>query len=259
MNEKQCGKVIDYLNDQLMEKERKEFEEHLRECPDCQEELQELEEIMGEFPSYMKETVPPSGMKERVLDRVFEEEEEKPEQEEARVIAPKPARWKVWAGALAAGLLLSIGGNIFAGLQLQQLSSQNDELETTLSDLQAALTELEDRGGTVSPLMQAQLASTGEEGQGMATMVDREAGAELLIQVNNLNQLEGDQVYQVWLIEGEKPEPAGTFTTNQEGNGAVTYRVDDENLKSWDAIAITKEPHANNQLPQGEIVLQAEL
>ncbi|WLR46395.1 anti-sigma factor [Halobacillus litoralis] len=267
MNDKQCENVLDYLNDQLTEKEKKEFENHLRECPDCQEEVKELENLMGDIPDYMKETTPPAGMRERILDGVFNDEEEhesEAEEKQTPVLSPKkPNKWKVWAGALAAGLLLSVGGNIFAGLQLQQLSSQNEDLESNLSDLQVALSELEDRenedGDTVTPTKRTQLASTGEAGSGVATLVDRNIGSELLVQVEELSQLEGDQVYQVWLIQGENPEPAGAFTTDGEGNGAVTFRIGEENQKSWDAIAITKEPQPNNQLPEGEVVLQAEL
>ncbi|MBN9653527.1 anti-sigma factor [Halobacillus sp. GSS1] len=267
MNDKQCENVLDYLNDQLTEREKKEFEQHLRECPDCQEEVQELENLMGDLPAYMKEAAPPAGMRERVLDGVFKDEEEQTYETEERqptMISPeKLNKWKVWAGALAAGLLLSVGGNIFAGLQLQELSTQNEDLESNLSDLQVALSELEDResenGDTVTPTERTQLASTGEAGSGVATLVDRSIGSELLVQVEELSQLEGDQVYQVWLIEGENPEPAGAFTTDGEGNGAVTFRIDEENQKSWDAIAITKEPQPNNQLPEGEVVLQAEL
>ncbi|REJ10447.1 hypothetical protein DYE48_02900 [Halobacillus trueperi] len=268
MNDKQCENVLDYLNDQLNEKEKNEFEQHLRECPDCQEEVQELEGLMGDIPAYMKEATPPAGMRERVLNGVFNEEEDghgyEAKEKQTPVLSPKkPNKWKVWAGALAAGLLLSVGGNIFAGLQLQQLSSQNEDLESNLSDLQVALSELEDResenGDTVTPTERTQLASTGEAGSGVATLVDRNIGSELLVQVEELSQLEGDQVYQVWLIEGENPEPAGAFTTDGEGNGAVTFRIDEENQKSWDAIAITKEPQPNNQLPEGDVVLQAEL
>lgn len=264
MNEKQCENVLDYLNDQLTEKEREAFQQHLRECPDCQAEVQELENMMGELPFHMKEATPPTGMRERVLDGVFNEREDEHEETEIPVIQPKkPNRWKVWAGALAAGLLLSIGGNIFAGLQLQQLASQNDNLESNLSDLEVALSELEDResedGETMTPTQRTQLASTSDTGEGVATLVERGIGSELLVQVEELNQLEGDQVYQVWLIEGENPEPAGAFTTDSAGNGAVTFRIDEENQKSWDAIAITKEPQPNNQLPEGDVVLQAEL
>ncbi|WP_082235929.1 anti-sigma factor [Halobacillus massiliensis] len=257
MSKQQCDKVLDYLNNKLTDQEKEEYENHLRECPECQEEVKELEEIMGEVPYHIEETEVPSGMKSRVLGGVFEEETEGTEH---HVIPSKPAKWKLWAGALAAGLLLSIGGNIFTGLQLQQLSSQNDQLESTLSDLQTVITQLEEQGrGTVSPLMQTQLASTGEAGQGIATMVDQEDGAELLVQVNEMTKLEEGTVYQVWLIEGENPEPAGAFTTNEEGNGAVTFHFDDENLKSWDSIAVTVEQEPNNPLPQGDIVLQAQL
>ncbi|WP_226582681.1 anti-sigma factor [Halobacillus litoralis] len=264
MNDKYCGKIIDYINDQLTDKEKQEFEKHLNECPDCQEELQELEDLMGDIPSYMNEVTPPPGMRERVLDEVFSEEDSKSDEPLRIEKNARTGKWKAWAGALAAGLLLSIGVNVFTGIQLNQLASQNEKLESNLTDIQVALSELQERqtdqSSPVKPSQRTQLASTGEGGgEGLATLIERKIGQELLIQVQDLAQLEGDEVYQVWLIDGETPEPAGSFMTDASGNGAVTFTLEEDGNKSWDAIAVSKEPQPNNTTPQGDIVLQSEL
>ncbi|MYL19640.1 hypothetical protein GLW04_07040 [Halobacillus litoralis] len=255
MNDKPCDHILDYINDQLSDIERKQFEKHLSECPRCQEELKELEDLMGDLPSYMEQTEPPSGMKQRVLDEVFSNEEE----DNTPVRTKRPVKWKAWSGVLAAGLLLSIGMNVYTGLEVSDLASENEQLESSLTEIQTALSELEDsESGTASPLQQTELASAeGTNAAGTATLLNRETKQELLVQTQNLENLEPGEVYQVWLIEGETPEPAGAFTTNDTGSGGVAFTINEE--KSWDAVAITKEPQTGNQTPQGDIILQAGL
>ena len=46
------------------------------------------------------------------------------------------------------------------------------------------------------------------------------------------------------------------FTTNANGEGATYFNIDN-NTEEWDTIAITLEPQAGNELPQGEVVLSA--
>ncbi|GGF14632.1 hypothetical protein GCM10010954_11560 [Halobacillus andaensis] len=264
MKDHKCEWVLDYINDQLTEEERIEFEQHLKECAECREEVNEIEGMMADVSSHIEEVDPPEGMKERVLHQVFAEETS-----ETNTVTPSKKSFaplsKVWTGALAAGLLLSIGANVLLGTQLQQLSSDNENLESTLSDIQVALSELEDEQNrnelaTASPFERASLSPTEEfGGGGLATMTQRETGYELLVQVQEMEELEEDQVYQVWLIEGQNPVPAGAFVTDDQGNGAVTFEMNEEDDQSWDAIAVTKEPQPNNEQPEGDIVLQAEL
>ncbi|MFG6149354.1 anti-sigma factor domain-containing protein [Halobacillus sp. B23F22_1] len=263
MKDYRCDWVLDYINDQLSEEERLRFEQHLHECGECREEVQEIENMMADISSHGEQVDPPEGMKGRVFSHVFAEETPG-----AETVTPSKktfaTRSKVWTGALAAGLLLSIGANIILGTQLQQLSSDNENLESSLSDIQVALSELEEEQNrnelaTASPFERASLSPTeGFGGGGLATMTQRETGYELLVQVQEMEELEEEQVYQVWLIEGENPVPAGAFVTDDQGNGAVTFEMNEED-QSWDAIAVTKESQPYNDQPEGDIILQAEL
>jgi predicted anti-sigma-YlaC factor YlaD len=71
-----CNKLIDYYNDQLTSHEKKEFEMHLKNCQSCQEELRELEEVLGDLTYLTPEQSLPPEMKQRILANVFEEDQE---------------------------------------------------------------------------------------------------------------------------------------------------------------------------------------
>lgn len=55
-----------------------------------------------------------------------------------------------------------------------------------------------------------------------------------------------------------QPVPAGAFTPNAVGEGAIYYTME-ENTEGWDTIAITWEPESGNETPVGEIVLSSEI
>ncbi|SFL89531.1 anti-sigma factor [Salibacterium qingdaonense] len=261
MENNTCHHLIDYINDRLTEEEKQAFEQHLQECETCREELQELEEAAGGISFHVKQVDPPDGLKGRVLGHVLEEEQK---EEPARVTAKKTwSRTKTVGTALAAGLLLSLGMNIYTTSQLQNLSSENQELEQELSDTRTALSDLQEEESGTSPGAQESIQTAAflpsDEGQsvGTAALVRQNDSAELLVQAQNLEALTNEEVYQVWLFEDGTPVPAGSFTTDEAGVGGVLYKLENRQ-RDWDAVAVSKEPQPGNEQPQGEVVMQAE-
>lgn len=236
-----CDHLIDYLNGTLNEDEKKQFEAHLAECPECRE----IVDMTGDLP-YLADPVEPNpGMKARILDAVFDEEEQPTPLAEVRKKrdTPPPAtakrgfRTSKWTPLVAAALLVSLLGNAYA---FYELSDQPDapaapEVAFETVDLQA---------------------SEAFEGTGTAALVHEEGALNLLVQANQLEPTSGDQVYQVWLLKDGQPIPTGAFTPSQENEGAVFFSLD-ENTEGWDTIAVTLEPNRGNTTPQGEIVLSA--
>ncbi len=145
---------------------------------------------------------------------------------------------------IAAVLLVSLLGNVFAYMQLQE------EPEQAAPEPAPTPPETAFQSVDLQP-------SEGFGGDATAAVIEEENGAlNLVVTAEQLAALEGDQVYQVWLIEGDNPIPAGAFTTNANGEGATYFNIDN-NTEEWDTIAITLEPQAGNELPQGEVVLSA--
>lgn len=244
-----CDQLIDYFNQYLSETEREQFEQHLATCSDCQEELEQLEALVGGVAFLSTPTEPPAGMKARVLDRVFAEEEQTSHPVAETVtplVKPSPRHEDVtplrtrskqttpaWGMmALAAALILSLVGNGYFFL------NQSDSNEI-------ALTESIPLDG---------------ESDGTAYLADQDGTRQLIVQTSGLTPLEANEVYQVWLIKGDEPIPTGAFVTDDKGNGTVIYTLDDNEVDTdWDTVAVTKEPERGNTLPEGDIVLSASL
>jgi hypothetical protein len=251
---KACECLLDYFNNTLTDDEKSLFENHLATCKECREELEELNMLTADLPFSAELVEPNEGMKDRILASVFEEPEkaeefEKPvktkEIEKLVEIKERKRRNYRWLQPLlAASLLLSLSANAYFYL------NQSDQ---ELSD--------SPREGTDEIVKQVQLAvSKGYEGNAEAAMIKKEEGMALVVQASNLKPLTGTEAYQVWLIDeaGEKFR-AGTFRTNSEGRGAVTYSVNYEGEHNWTTIAVTLEPTPDSQQPKGDIVLASQL
>lgn len=250
MNEMNCDHVIDYLNGTLTAEQMREFELHLNSCEDCRE----LLEAVGELPYLAEAAEPPAGMKARILANVFDDSQQEEEpvkkqeptletqqttpKQESKVVPmvkpPKQQTW--WRPMIAAVLLLSLLGNAYAFMKLS------------------------DEGGggqTESAFQSIDLqASEGFGGNAKAALVRDGDSLEVVVQADQLQELSGTEVYQIWLLKDGKPIPAGAFESDADGKGAAYYQLA-ANTEEWDTIAITLEPEAGNELPEGEIVLSA--
>lgn len=242
---KTCECLLDYFNNTLTDEEKSLFENHLATCKNCREELEELNMLTADLPFSAELAEPNEGMKERILASVFEETEQPEEIEKPVETKETKRRSYRWLQPLmAASLLLSLSANAYF-----YLNQNGQEISNPPRD------------GTDEIVKQVQLAvSEGYEGNAEAAMIKKEEGMALVVQASNLKPLTGNEAYQVWLIDeaGEKFR-AGTFRTNSEGNGAVTYSVNYEGEHIWTTIAVTLEPTPDSQQPKGEIVLASQL
>lgn len=252
-----CDRLIDYFNGDLDEQEKKAFEEHLLECNECREELEELRALTGDLPYASEPVEPPEGMKERILENVFVEEPQR-EKDMQPTLAKrekltdrrerKPARklnW--WIPLLAAALLLSLLGNAYNVFNENKSVSPENSAPIVASALKRVQ-------------FQSTPTSAQKNIQASATLVRTDTGGvQVVVEANDLKQLQGSKVYQVWLIDGKKPYRAGTFIPNKKGSGAVSYTMNLPKNHTWKQIAISVEPTRNSQTPQGNIILASKL
>lgn len=244
--------LIDYFNGNLDEDSKWAFEEHLKECQECQQELEELEALTEELPYAAPPMDPPENMKERVLDRVFAEDGgHEDEREDASGSTtghsferPKRKR-KWWTPVLAAALLLSLVGNVYAFFGHQQTKQEKEQIASATKSVQLQSTKAM------------------KQSAGSATMLKgKDDQLHCVVQANGLKQLQGNKVYQVWLIDNDEPkhpQRAGTFVPDQKGGGAVSSQMKNDKNHSWDQVAISLEPNADSQKPKGDIILASDL
>ncbi|MFK3938054.1 anti-sigma factor domain-containing protein [Alkalihalobacillus sp. NPDC078783] len=275
MNDNKCIHLLDYFNDHLDSKQKEEFELHLLECEECQEQLQELYEFTSEVATHSTQSTPPNGMKQRILGSILEEENSPEEKQkvENHVVTPlvtpikKKNKWKPWAQVIAAGFIASIGINVYTMNQLNDSQSElaNTELERDLLASQISDAEQSPSSGMAQieqvVTSTSLLSSEENEHVGQASIVQQEDGYKLIVQVEQMQEPVDSEVYQIWLFQDETPLPAGSFTTNEQGEGAIVYDLDsDTNIEDlFEAIAITLEPQPDNLLPEGPIVTLSEL
>lgn len=237
--EKQCNQLVDYFNRALTDEENALFEAHLIECPACQEELTEWEVLTEDLPYLSEEITPPVDLKARVFAAISAPEEQLGNVESLpqrpATIKPKK-RFNFAVPALAAALFASLVTNAYL------VSTETKEPEVALSDIEF--------------VAQTTLASVteGEQGSAIAMLLSDKGESVLLVNASNLPKLAEGELYQVWVIEGDKPYPAGVVTPTEEGSGSVSHPLKDL-VGNWDTVAITIEKEPNLPAPAGSVVL----
>jgi anti-sigma-K factor RskA len=105
------------------------------------------------------------------------------------------------------------------------------------------------------PAMQAMsIAGTDVQPEARGKMLADPSQTEALLVVYDLEPLPPDRVYQFWLIRGDTPVSAGTFTVDDQGR-AILPVASTEAVGSFDAIGVSIEPAGGSSQPTGDIVM----
>jgi anti-sigma-K factor RskA len=154
------------------------------------------------------------------------------------------------AAALLVALISAFGQ--ISGLQneLAVVREQRDQAQVVAATAQAAAAQLV--AVVAQPAALGTLAGTG----GQATVLQNADGT--LILAADLPPLAANQVYQLWLIEGNNaPVSGGVFTVDATGYGLLTLNVG--RTLSGATLAITAEPAPGSPGPTTDILVLGEL
>lgn len=232
MNES-CHNVVDYFNRALTEDEMRQFENHLIECPSCQEELLELEILTADLPYESEMVEVPTDLKARIFDSL---DDEKDNVTPITTEIKKRRRIGPFTSLLAVALFASLVANAFLLTETQKTS-------------EVAQSELQLIGQTILTSQTADM-----EVSAVAMLVADGNQDVLLLDAENLPALAADELYQVWVLEGDQPYPAGVVQPTEAGTGNISHQLADLS-GTWDTIAITIEAEPNLSAPQGPIIL----
>ncbi|TDL81047.1 anti-sigma factor [Peribacillus frigoritolerans] len=260
MNNQMCDKLFDYFNETMTAVEKREFEAHLESCSDCSAELQELTALTEDLPYLSEPVEPPKEMKQRILgsilnedpanhspEPVFVKEKEVHSAEKKDKIVPIKAEKrpnKFLLPSVAALLFASLLGNGYFLTQMADEPPKDAAFSNEDLKKQVALAPVDEQMKNVTA---------------MASLIKNDSKEMVVLQAEQLKQLKDGEVYQIWLIENEKPVAAGSFVPDSSGHGAVMYEMNLEGELNWDTIAITIEPKAGNKAPEGAVVLASQL
>jgi anti-sigma-K factor RskA len=220
-----------YALDALDSEQERAFEEHLRHCAACGQELAALRETASALAYGVDTPPPPPELRERILVVA--------RSERSNVV---PLRSRVGflaaSGLAAAAALVAIGLGVW-GLSL---SSSLDNERQARADRDAVLAVLAEPG-----------ASRFEVEGRRGTLVVAPAGQAALV-LDELGLAPDGKTYEAWVVEGDDPQPAGLF---DGGSGRVLHRLS-RPVPPGAVVAVTIEPDGGLDKPTGDVLLQAE-
>ena len=235
-----------YLLRALTEVETRAFEQHLEECPICQNEVDRLRPAVDALPRSVDPVAPPASLKASLMAAVNADAREAHGESRRHGIArrlrerisgpggavgmrPRVA-WMAASIVLLAGM---VGGA--AGLYaISELTSDDNGARTVTADV--------DR--TRVPQASASFAVAGDSAQGG------------VLRVHGLPTLENDSVYQVWLRRDGEVISQSMFSVGEDGDGAAAVADD---LESADAVMVTRERAGGARAPSEKPVLTVRL
>ena len=215
-----------YALDALDPAEEREFEQHLRTCEHCREDVASFEAAAAALAFGVESPEPPPALRGRILQRV---------QSERAVVVPFKRRrisFGVVSGLAAAAAVVAIGLGIWA-VSLSNDLDATREVNRVLADPGARTIELQGADGRL--------------------VVSPEGDAALV--VRNLDPAPQGQTYQAWVIEGKTaPKPAGLFN----GDDRNDLLLLDQDVPANAVVAVTVEPEGGVDAPTTQPIFSAQ-
>lgn len=214
-----------YVLDALEPEEGRRFEEHLAVCEECRGELDSLRAAAASLAWAVETPAPPPALRETILARARRETQD-------NVVALGPRRrlrsWRAFAavaaaaavvlGIWAASLHRSLGGERSARERLVALLAQADAQRIPLQ---------------------------GAEG----TLVVAPASREAALVFDRLAAPGEGKVYEAWVVQGNRLQPAGTF----EGTRILLSR----RVPPGATVAVTREGRNDVDVMSPPVLFQA--
>jgi anti-sigma-K factor RskA len=215
-----------YALDALDPAEEREFEQHLRTCDECREDVASFEAAAAALAFGVESPEPPPALRGRILERV--------ESERAVVVPFRRRRlsFGVVSGLAAAAAVVAIGLGIWAASLSNDLDAAR-EVNRVLADPAARTIELQGADGrlVVAP-------------EGKAALV-----------VRDLDPAPEGQTYEAWVIEGKTPpKPAGLFN----GDDRHDLLLLDQKVPPNAVVAVTVEPDGGVDAPTSQPIITAQ-
>lgn len=229
--------LVSYFIGEASEVEMISMEMHLLTCSSCSKDIQEMQEAWSMLPYEIDDVDVPVDLKDEVMNAIFSSENTQPmlksKDKSKKLIRPL-------YGLAAAVLLISFSGVIWNNLNLRN-----------------EVTELREQAKIPPEVIQVYTLKTAspaiDSTKGQAMLYKQGDKKQLVFQLQGLSKTKGTEAYQVWLIDDGNRKSAGTFHVDEQGNGFLTYQMQEE--ISFDAIGISLEPDANGTQPRGKKVL----
>ncbi len=223
----------------LSGEERREFEEHLARHPGHQAEVDELLAVASLLALSPAEQAPSPALRKQLM-RTVQAESANPEPERHSFFAS--LRNLLGYQALAAGV---------AAVALIALFSWNVLLQGELQDLRSQPPQPPQ--ATDPRVLEFQAAESAGTASGELIVLEGQRG---VLVTKDMPRIAEDQVWQIWVIEGDKPKPSGLFRPDEEDPVAASMtRTPGKGV----VVAITVEPAGGSPKPTSDPIMTTEL
>ena len=253
--------VLDALPSDLAEG----VEAHLAECDECQGLADRSWEVARLLRLGVPEVDPPPSLRVRLMEVVNADTRPSP----LRLVRAEPQRAMRRAGFLSssAGLRWASAAAIVPLLVASWLTVQVMSLQQQMHANELALVKSWQTGRDATEVM----AKAMERGGGSVRVIGAEmapaASGTLyygrdenlgVLVVVGLPPLPPDQVYQCWLVSGDKRMSGGMFRLEEDGRGMLVVKAPMP-LDSVDIMRVTIEPSGGSGEPRGSPYLWARI
>ena len=224
-----------YAVDALDDLERQAFEDHLRDCASCTEEVASLRATAARLGA--TERVEPSEAFRASVMADVRRTRQLPPLVDTVAVAARRSRW-IAVAAVAAALLV-VGGTLGGVAWREHRSAQQAQVEA--SGVTAVL---------AAPDARTMRAAAAKGGSGTVVWSAQRDAAVFV--ASDLPPLAQGRAYQLWVINdaGPRPEPVLTMTTTGASRPVVAHR-----LTGGVSMAVTVEPTGGSAKPSSDPVL----
>lgn len=265
-----------YVLNALETEEQNEFEVMLAEASEEQRQLyQKMWSAANQLSFTIDGSEPSPDVKEKLMTRIKTESQGPEKDNEDLIIqdVKDPAdnaaaseeegfNWLSFTLAASFALLIICLSLILYSLnlntQINQIEEKVAEQQETISDLQAEIQQKEELLSVLESRQAEIIFLSGMESNpdGYGKIIWNTESNDLLLQVSNMPVIQNDNAYQLWVIINNKYIPAGVFSVNSEGEGFFKIEeINNADLQSSEAFAVTLEPEGGSQQPTGDTYL----
>jgi anti-sigma-K factor RskA len=204
-----------YALDALDRVDRQRFEEHLAQCGECRDDVASFQATAAALAYDVDAPAPPDALRERILERARSEQPR-------NVLQFRPRRWAlpVATGVAAVAACAALAFGLWAVSLNNELGDRAEAIELTGADGSLLI-----------------------EPSGEATLI-----------VDGLGRAPAGQTFEIWVIEEDRPLPAGLFP-GAPGRSVVPLS---RPVPDGAIVAVTLERAGGVQKPTGDPLFTAE-
>lgn len=221
--------VAAYAVGGLTATESAKLETHLEHCDLCRDRLRWLAPAVDMLPASVPQISPPPELRERIMGEARAEADPGP------APAPRPKRTRrlrLSLPRLGPALAATAAAAALGGGAVGYWIAADGGPESQTIAVEA-----------IAPRLEADATLERQDGEGT-------------LHVSGLPVLPDDQVYQVWLRDGEELQPSTVFVLDRNASAQAAIPA---GLESAEEVLVTREPRGGSDEPTTNPLLRAEL